>query len=57
VSKPITARDLEEFSEALEQNPLLKYQMGSASKMPIRINLNSNINLGFKTSVPNGLKH
>jgi hypothetical protein len=30
VSKPITAKDLQEFSEALEKNPLLKYQMGSA---------------------------
>ena len=29
VSKPITAKDLQEFSQALQQNALLKYQMGS----------------------------
>jgi hypothetical protein len=33
VSKPITAKDLQDFSEALEKNPLLKYQMGSAGKL------------------------
>ncbi len=33
MSKPITAKDLQDFSEALEKNPLLKYQMGSAGKL------------------------
>jgi hypothetical protein len=35
VSKPITAKDLQDFSEALEKNPLLKYQMGRAGKLLI----------------------
>ena len=56
VSKPITARDLEEFTQALEKNPLIKYQMESAA-LPFHTFLHfwfSLVNILYAESVSDG---